>query len=118
KRPRRRSRGSDQRPGRRCGLELRIEMLEVAVAARFSLPQRRHARLALRVRPQRQPVPLQVLLGGSERVEVLWRRWAEPHLFRTGSFLSSHGTPLPIADPWAAVMLYSLRDAYLAADTG
>src|SRR5437763_1328229 len=58
------------------------------------------SRLGLGVRPQRQPMPHQVLLGCGERVEVLRWRWVEAHPFPVGGLLSSHDTLLSIARSW------------------
>ncbi len=85
--------GGDRLLGRRCSVGPRLEMVEAAVAGCLSLPQRGHPRLSLGVRPQRQPVPHQVLLGGCERVEVLRWGWVEAHLSFVG-LLFSHDTLL------------------------
>ncbi len=86
--------GGDCLFGRRCGVGLRLEMVEAAVAGCLSLPQRGHPRLSLGVGPQRQPVPHQVLLGGGELVELLRWGWVEAQLFPVGGFLFSHDTLL------------------------
>ena len=85
---------------RRCGVGPCLQMLVVAVAICLSLPQRCHARLGLGIRPQRQPMPYEVLVGCGEWVEVLRWKWVEAQAFPFAGLLFSHDTLLPIGRSW------------------